>query len=121
MVNKFELLPIFKSAHALVLEIYKLTAVFPQEEKYGLVSQLRRSAASVVANIVEGNARGHRKEFLEFLYIAKGSLEETNYHLLLAKDLGYLKEELYKDMISKSQEVGKQIVGLTKYWKAQEK
>lgn len=117
MANKFESLPIFQSAHDLVLGVYKLTRAFPQEERYGLVSQLRRSSASIAANIVEGNARGHKKEFLEFLYIAKGSLAETNYHLLLARDLGYIKEELYQEIKNKSEEVGKQLVGLIKYWK----
>ena len=75
MVDKFTTLPIFKVAHELVLDVYKVSSMFPIDERFGLVSQIRRSASSVTTNIIEGNSRGHRKEFIEFLYIANGSLE----------------------------------------------
>ena len=92
MENKLE---VWKKAHDLTLSIYLLTKNFPKEELFGLTSQIRRSAASVPTNIVEGQARQHAKEFKQFLYIAKGSLAETHYHLFLAKSLAYLNEETY--------------------------
>ena len=89
--DKFEDLKVFDQAHKLTLLIYKFTKNFPKSEIYGLTSQIRRSSVSVAVNIVEGNSRGHKKEFLQFLYLANGSLEETKYHLMLAKDLGYIR------------------------------
>lgn len=115
MANRFEKLPIFLSAHSLVLLVYKTTKDFPQDEKYGLVSQIRRSSSSIVANIIEGNARGHKKEHLNFLYIANGSLEETKYHLLLSRDLGYLNDKDYKRLQAHAEEVGKQLRGFISY------
>ena len=67
------------------VEVYKITQVFPKAEQFGLVSQVRRSASSVPTNIIEGQARQYKKEFIQFLYIAKGSLEETKYHLILVR------------------------------------
>jgi four helix bundle protein len=117
MIDRFSTLPIFQEAHALTLSIYKVTTKFPEEEKFGLISQIRRSASSVPTNIVEGNARGHEKEMIEFLYIAKGSLEETKYHLLLSRDLSYISEEDYTIIHDKADSVGKQLNGLINYWK----
>ena len=117
MNDKFTSLPIFKASHELVIEVYRATKDFPAEERYGLTSQIRRSVSSVPTNIVEGNARGHKKEFVEFLYIAKGSLEETKYHLLLAKDLGFVETKKYDDLHEKTQEIGRQLSGLIKYWR----
>lgn len=117
MADKFEDLPIYKDAHKLVLMIYKITKNFPREEAYGLSSQIRRSSSSVVANIIEGNSRGHKKEFLQFLYVAKGSLEETKYHLILAKDLNYVVNEFYEEIHTQCELVGKQLNGLIKYLK----
>lgn len=67
MADKFEDLKVFDEAHKLTLLIYKFTKNFPKSETYGLTSQIRRSSTSVAANIVEGNSRGHKKEFLQFL------------------------------------------------------
>jgi four helix bundle protein len=117
MADKFENLPLFKDSYNLVLEVYRVTKNFPKIEIYGLTSQIRRSASSVVANIVEGNSRNHKKEHIEFLSIAKGSLEETKFHLMLSKDLGYLTEEEYNYIHELSESVGKQITGLLKYFR----
>jgi four helix bundle protein len=95
MIKSFEDLKIWQEAHRLTLEVYKLTGKFPSEERYSLISQVRRSASSVGANIVEGFSRNTTKEFIQFLYNARGSLEETIYHFLLARDLCYLKEDKY--------------------------
>ena len=113
-MKTFYELKVWQKAHELVLEIYALTKPFPDEEKFGLVSQIRRSSSSVATNIVEGNKRRTDKDFLRFLNLADSSLEETKYHLLLAKDLGYLEEMKYEDMNKLCVEVGKMISGLEK-------
>jgi len=97
-IKSFQDLNIWKESHRLVLEIYKVTKTFPSEETYALVSQLRRASASIPANIAEGMGRNTTKELLSFLYNARGSLCEVNYHLLLSKDLGYIKEDNYKEL-----------------------
>ena len=112
MKNNFENLKIWERSHSLVLNVYKLTRLFPKSELYGLTSQLRRAAASVPANIVEGYSRKSKKEFLQFLYIARGSIEETKYLLLLAKDLDYLNETTYLDLQKRYNKVGKMLNGL---------
>ena len=89
-------LEVWKTAHQLTLAVYKVTQNFPKSEQFGLTSQVRRSASSVPTNIIEGQARQYKKEFVQFLYISKGSLEETNYHLFLSKELGYISEDDYK-------------------------
>ena len=75
--NRFEDLEVWSKSHKLTLEIYKITNKFPNEEKFRLGDQLRRSTASIATNIVEGNSRKYRKEFLQFLNMARSSLEET--------------------------------------------
>ncbi|NND69280.1 MAG: four helix bundle protein [Halioglobus sp.] len=74
----------------LVTEIYAITASFPQHEKYGLASQLRRASVSVPSNIAEGAARHTKREFVNYLYIVRGSLAELQTQLLIASRLGYL-------------------------------
>ncbi len=91
-------LRVWQKAHELVMEIYRTTNEFPKEERFGVVSQMRRAAVSVPANIVEGQARNTTKEYLSFLYNARGSLEETRYYLLLSKDLGYLRDKEYEQL-----------------------
>lgn len=83
-------LNVWKKTHELVLEIYRVTAKFPRTEIYGLINQLKRAVYSVPANIVEGQSRQTTREYLQFLYNARGSLEEVRYFLLLSMELGYL-------------------------------
>jgi len=80
-------------ADDLAVVVYEATKSFPREEVYGITSQLRRAAVSVPANIVEGSARGTKKDYLHFLYIARGSLSETQYFLHLSQRLGYLEPQ----------------------------
>lgn len=87
---------VWQKAHSFVLEIYKVTNNFSEKERFGLIQQLRRSASSVPANIVEGKSKRTKKEYLSFLFNSRGSLEETRYHLLLSKDLGYIPLEEYE-------------------------
>jgi four helix bundle protein len=105
---------VWQKAHALVLKIYEITKDFPKGEQLGLTSQIRRAAVSVPSNIVEGKARGSNKEYKRFLLMARGSLEEVKYQLLLAKDLNYIDEEKYKEVYGISDEVGRLLGGLIK-------
>ena len=82
----------WKLADDLTVGIYGITQAFPREEIYGLTSQLRRSSYSVPANIVEGSSRESKRDYLHFLYIARGSLSETQYFIHLARRLSYLSD-----------------------------
>ncbi|MDR1502379.1 MAG: four helix bundle protein [Prevotella sp.] len=86
---------VWEKAHALTLQVYKISLSFPKEETYGLTSQLKRSVISVPANIAEGAGRNTRPDFAQFLNIALGSLNESSYYILLAKELGYLNDDDY--------------------------
>ncbi|MCB9077078.1 MAG: four helix bundle protein [Anaerolineaceae bacterium] len=85
----FQQLEVWQEAHKLTLLVYKITKAFPSEEKFGLVSQMRRAAVSVPANIVEGFKRRSQRDKLRFYNIAEGSLEEVKYFFILSKDLNY--------------------------------
>lgn len=117
MTNRFESLKVFQEAHSFVLIVYKISSGFPKTETFGLTSQIRRAAVSVIANIIEGNTRSHKKELIQFLYLAKGSLEEVKYYLILTKDLNYISSDEYNILQEKAEIVGKMLAGLIKYWK----
>ncbi|MDZ4185264.1 MAG: four helix bundle protein [Desulfuromonadales bacterium] len=87
--RSFQDLVVWQKAHALTLNVYSLTRMFPRDEKFGLTSQLRRSMISVPANIAEGFKKRGIKDKARFLNIAQGSLEESRYYLILARDIGY--------------------------------
>lgn len=108
----FRTLNAWKKGYELTLVIYRLSKKFPKEETYALASQLQRAAVSVPANIAEGYERNHRKEYLQYLYIAKGSLGVVETYLLLAKDLGYLSENEYTATSQLRDETARIIKGL---------
>ncbi len=108
-IKSFQDLNIWKESHQLALESYKITNNFPKEEIYGLTSQLRRASVSIPSNIAEGMGRNTTKELLNFLYNARGSLSEVLYQLLLAKDLKYVEESVYKSMEERYNGLGKGI------------
>ncbi|MFB3127046.1 MAG: four helix bundle protein [Candidatus Acidiferrales bacterium] len=89
-IKSFEDLEVWRKAHELTLLIYRLTRAFPPDERFGLISQLRRASSSVAANIAEGYGRRTTKELLRSLRIANGEAEETRYFSLLSKDLSYM-------------------------------
>ncbi|WP_246831067.1 four helix bundle protein [Nautilia sp. PV-1] len=89
--NSYRNLIVWQKSMKLVKEIYKITMVFPDEEKFGLTSQIKRAAVSVPSNIAEGKGRGTNKDFIYFLYIALGSLYELQTQLELANELGFVK------------------------------
>jgi len=83
----------WKRGIQLVKEVYKTTAAFPKDELYSLTSQMRRCAVSVPSNIAEGAARSSKKEFAQFLTVARGSLSELETQIIIARQLGYMKED----------------------------
>jgi four helix bundle protein len=108
----FRRLDIWRRAHGLVLEFYRESADFSPAEQYGLTSQLRRSAASVPANIAEGSGRRGDPEFARFCRIALGSASETRYHLILAHDLGHLSSETHVRLDREVDEIMRMITSL---------
>ncbi len=89
-MQHFANLKVWQRSHALVLDLYRLTAGFPAEERFGLISQLRRAAASVPTNLAEGSKRKSQRDYAHFLNLAEASLAETEYLILLSRDLAYL-------------------------------
>ena len=107
-------LEIWKKSHELVLRIYDVTKAFPKYEDYALAGQIRRVASSVPANIVEGQSRNTTREYRQFLYNARGSLEEVRYFLLLSKDIGYLDNAVFQSLEGDSETLSKMLNGLIK-------
>ena len=96
----------------LVTECYEMTESFPKKETFGLASQLQRSAVSIAANISEGHARQHTKEFLQSLSIAYGSLAELETHILIAERLKYIDTSRSVQLLDKTAELGRMLNGL---------
>lgn len=111
-VKTFQDLDVWQKSRELVLRIYKLTKKFPYEERFGLSNQIQRAAVSICANIAEGKKKG-TKEYLRFLSIAEGSLEEVKCYLILASDLKYCDLNQYNELIDLSNEIGRMLHGLT--------
>lgn len=102
---------VWQKAHQLTLAVYRVTAGFPPDERYGLTSQIRRASASIPANIAEGCGRQSDAEFMRFLYIAMGSASELDYHLLLAHDLQFIGTEVYQRLSQDMVEVKRMLNG----------
>ena len=98
----------------IVKDLYSITQSFPTEEKYGLVSQIRRASVSVPVNIAEGAARKGKKEFIQFLHISMGSLTELDTLLLLSSELGFIQKNESDLLIERLDTIGKLIYGLIK-------
>ena len=111
-MKDFRDLKVWEKAHKVTLEIYRITKQFPDDEKYGLVSQLRRCTASVPANIAEGCGKRGHGEFSRFLQIAAGSINELDYHLLLSRDLEYLGASDYQRLREDVIEIRKMLASL---------
>lgn len=110
----FRELIVWQKSHFFVLEIYSITALFPNDEVFALTSQMRRAAVSVPANIAEGFKKRTLANKLNYISHSEGSLEEVKYYLILAKDLQYINEEKYESLNSRSEEVSKLINGYKK-------
>jgi four helix bundle protein len=112
--HSFKKLNVWQKAYLFVLNIYKQTKNFPSFELYGLTSQIRRGAVSILANISEGSERQHKKEFVQFLSIARGSLAEVETYLMLSKDLGYISGKEFIELEEQRKEIGRLLRGLYK-------
>ena len=109
-----EKLDVWKRAIDFVVTVYKITESFPRDERFGLISQIRRAAVSVAANIAEGAGRHTGKEFKYFLSNAQGSVSELATELLIAQRLGYLKKELFDISNGELTSIGRMIFGLSR-------
>lgn len=113
----YEDLRVWRRAMDLVLSVYRCTSSFPKQEVYGLTSQMRRSAVSVPSNIAEGKGRYSRKELLQFLFHARGSLLELRTQITIAREIGFLGHDEGQTLIGDTDEVGKLLNGLINRFK----
>ena len=111
-LQDFHSLQVWRKAHELTLTVYRVTATFPDTERFGLTSQIRRCCASIPANIAEGCGRGGGKDFARFLRIAAGSASELEYHVLLAHDLQIVQVEEYEHVVRAAAEIRRMLAGL---------
>jgi len=115
-VNKsHKKLEAWKKAIALTTKIYKLTDKLPESEKFGLISQMRRAAVSVASNVAEGAARNTKKEFIQFLFTAQGSLSELDTQIIICKELGFFSDKDCESIDQEMEAESKLIAGLIKY------
>ncbi len=113
-MKDFHELKVWEKAHQLSLAIYKTTLNFPKDELYGLTSQMRRASMSIPTNIAEGCGRGTDADFAHYLQIAMGSACETEYQLVLSRDLGYLPEDQHTTLQDSVQEIKRMSASLLK-------
>ncbi len=111
-MQRFTDLKVWQRAHGPVLAVYRLTADFPGEERFGLTAQLRRAAVPVAATLAEGWKRQHNPEYARFLNVAEGSAAETEYLLLLSRDLGYDGTERAGALIADVTEIARMLYAL---------
>jgi four helix bundle protein len=112
MSDSYRDLIAWQKAKSVALDVYRCTSPFPRDEVYGLSSQMRRAAVSVPSNIAEGKGRYSRKEFVQFLYHARGSLLELQTQLSIARDLDYIDSAAFKRLESQTEELGRILNGL---------
>ncbi len=120
-MRDYKTLTVWQKAHQLVLAVYRATAQLPKEELYGLTSQIRRAAASIPANIAEGCGRYTDADFARFVQIALGSANEVEYHLLLAYDLGFIKDDIHQNLSKDADEIRRMLIGLIQKLRQSEK
>ncbi len=113
-MSDYKKLKVWEDAHKFTIDIYNVTKKFPNNEQYGLTSQIRRSSSSIPTNIVEGCRQLDNGNLIRFLGIAKGSAFETEYQILLAKDLNYITNEEYKFLIVKIKSIIHMLIALIK-------
>jgi four helix bundle protein len=113
-MQRFTELKVWQRSHELTLEVYRATGRFPSAERFGLISQLRRAAASAPTNIAEGSKRQSNQEYAPFLNIAEASLVETEYLLMLSRDLGFLALDSSEVLLNELTEIARMLSGLRK-------
>ena len=111
-INSYRDLKVWQAGIELVVTCYQLTQTFPDSERFGLISQIRRAAVSVPANIAEGKGRNQLGEYVHHLGIANGSLMELETHIIIAARLGYITHSDFEQLTTQSNEVGRMLNGL---------
>ena len=112
MPKSVEDLEVYKKAHEFTLALYKATALFPADEKYGLTSQIRRAAVSIDANLMEGSHRATKREYHHFTSISRGSAGELKYLLQVGRDLGYFDDAGYSGLSAMANDISRMLGGL---------
>ena len=112
VIQSYRDLKVWQQAMDVAKKCYRLTRQFPKDELYGMTSQVRRSAASVAANIAEGQCRNSRGEYIQFLRVAQGSLKELETHLILAGRVGLISESAIEPALQQSDGLGKMLRAL---------
>ncbi|MGD0784827.1 MAG: four helix bundle protein [Sedimentisphaerales bacterium] len=113
-IERYQDLKIWQRSIKLVGQIYKITKVFPNDERFGLISQIRRSAISIPSNIAEGFGRWGNKEYRHFLYISLGSCAELTTQLVISFNLGYISENEKNELVDETDQISKMTTGLIK-------
>lgn len=113
-MRNFQDLLVWRKSHHLTLKVYKVCLTLPKEEVYGLISQMKRSSSSIPTNIAEGRGRDSNPEMRRFLIIASGSSSELEYQLILARDLNYISDEIYKELSDLAVEIREMIHAFVK-------
>jgi four helix bundle protein len=113
-MQAYKELKVWQKAHQLVLEVYQITNAFPKQEMFGITSQMRRASVSVAANLAEGCGKASSLDTANFFQISLGSLHETEYYLLLAKDLGYIPLHVFEMRDHEVREIKAMLVSLIK-------
>ena len=111
-MQDFKNLKVWEKAHRVMLDLYRLSAVFPPDERYGVVSQIRRAGVSIPSNIAVGCSRDGARDFCKFLRTSLGSANEVQYLLFLAHDLRYFGEAEYARMEPRVEEIRRMLIGL---------
>jgi four helix bundle protein len=111
-MGDFKKFNVWQAAHSLTCRVYRVTESFPKTEAYGITSQLRRSAASIAANIAEGCGRGGDAELKRFVQISLGSATELEYHLLLSRDIGLLDPTSHSMLSDQTRRIQSMLAGL---------
>jgi four helix bundle protein len=113
--NRFEEIDVWKLSRSLVKDVYLITKLDLFSKDYSLKDQIRRSSVSIPSNIAEGYERKSNVEFIRFLYIAKGSAGELRTQIYLAYDLKYIDDDMFNDIVKKSEEISRSLSGFIKY------
>ncbi len=111
-MKDYKELVVWQRAVELATQIYKMTSEFPSAERFGLTAQIRRAVTSVPANIAEGWARSSTREYMQFLFISRGSLSELETHLIVSRNLGLLQPSHLADAQAEIEQIGKMVNGL---------
>ncbi|OYV87662.1 MAG: four helix bundle protein [Planctomycetia bacterium 21-64-5] len=114
-MKDFKELQVWQKSHALVLKVYRASRSFPSDERFGLTSQVRKAAAAIPTNIAEGCGRSTDADLARFADIASGSASETEYELLLARDLEYIDRKTHAELTKDIVEVRRMLMGFVRY------